>query len=422
MLLGDVLRGIPFLCFTFHCLRVPVSSSIIVRTSRLTFRLFYASINYYRAEARFIYPEDIMSFQLPTFTPPNFNSEQFMNSPDAKHSKVVKDGVAPCGFYLTSHLPTYYKLNGKWVLPQRSSLNCAAIIKNDTVVIKELRDLTIGEEVILAEVSDGSEGVFKSSGLFDKSVMQTAGKAVETSFTGDYNFLYELMKHENETGGYIVWVMGPSVVFDHDTRVALSNLARAGYVNALLAGNALATHDLEGGYLNTALGQNIYTQESVPMGHYNHLDLLNEVRRAGSIKNFIAEGHVKNGFIKTITELNIPIVLAGSIRDDGPLPEVYQKVTEALTAMKAQTDKATLIICLATMLHSVSTANLASSYRIAADGSVLPVYMYTVDVTENVTNKISAARENIAVRSIVTNVQDFVVNVQNALVPAAAIK
>ncbi len=363
-----------------------------------------------------------MSFQLPKFTPPNFNSEQFKNSPDVKYAKVLKDGVAPAGFYLTSHLPTYYRYNGSWILPQRSSLNCAAVVKNGSIVIKELRDLTEGEEVVIAEVSDGSEGVFKSANSFDSGVIQTSGKAVETSFTGDYNFLYELMKHEKENDGYIVWVMGPSVVFDHDTRVALSELAHAGYVNSLLGGNALATHDLEGGYLNTALGQNIYTQESVPMGHYNHLDLLNEVRRAGSIKNFITEGHVKNGFIKTLTELNIPFVLAGSIRDDGPLPEVYQKVTEALTAMKKETDKATLIICLATMLHSVSTANLASSYRVAKDGSVLPVYMYTVDVTENVTNKISAARENIAVHSIVTNVQDFVVNVQEALVPKKTAK
>lgn len=363
-----------------------------------------------------------MSFQLPKFTPPNFDSEQFKNSPDVKHAKVLKDGVAPCGFYLTSHLPTYYKFNGEWILPVRSSLNCAAVIKNNNIIIKELRDLKKDEEVIIADTSDGSEGVFKNSGLFNNNLLQTTGRAVETSFTNDYNFLYELMEHERKHNGYIVWVMGPSVVFDHDTRLALSALAHAGYVNALLAGNALATHDLEGGYLNTALGQNIYTQESVPMGHYNHLDLLNEVRRAGSIKNFIAEGHVKNGFIKTITELGIPFVLAGSIRDDGPLPEVYQKVTEALTAMKEQTDKATLIICLATMLHSVSAANLASSYRIGKDGSVRPVYIYAVDVTENVTNKIAAARENVAVHSIVTNVQDFVVNVQNALVSDKATK
>ena len=84
----------------------------------------------------------------------------------------------------------------------------------------------------------------------------------------------------------------------------------------------MATHDLEAGYLDTALGQNIYTQESMPMGHYNHLDLLNEVRRSGSIRDFIKEGNVKDGFIKTLDKLDIPYVLVGSIRDDGPLPEV----------------------------------------------------------------------------------------------------
>ena len=149
------------------------------------------------------------------------------------------------------------------------------------------------------------------------------------------------------------------MVFDYDTRAALSKLAENGYVNSLMAGNALATHDLEGGLLGTALGQNIYTQESAAMGHYNHLDLLNEVRRAGSIEALLDEGNIKDGFIKTCIEKNIPIVLAGSIRDDGPLPSVYHDVSCSLNAMKEETDKATVIISLATILHSVATANLA---------------------------------------------------------------
>lgn len=223
------------------------------------------------------------------------------------------------------------------------------------------------------------------------------------------------MNHEKENGGSILWVLGPSVVFDYDTRIALSELAHQGYVNGLLAGNALATHDLEGGCIDTALGQNIYTQQSVPLGHYNHLDLLNEVRRRGSTKQFIEEGHVKDGFIKTLYELDIPIVLAGSIRDDGPRPEVHGPVSASLSAMKKLTDKATLIICLATMLHSVATVNLASSYRVTDGGTIVPLYLYSIDVTENVNNKIAAARDYTAVRTLVTNVQDFVVNVQRGL-------
>ena len=356
-----------------------------------------------------------MTFELPKFTPPDFTSKDFANANEITVKEVKKDGVAPSGFYLTSHMPTYYHYNKKWILPEHNSQNCVAVLTDEKIVIKELNDLVVGDKVVMGKKSDGTNGIVVYKEGFDESVISTPGRSVETSFTDDYEYLYKLMQHEKENGGYIVWVLGPSVVFDYDTRIGLSELAENGYVQALLAGNAMATHDLEGGYLDTALGQNIYTQESVPMGHYNHLDLLNEVRRSGSIDKFIADGNVKDGFMKTLNRLDIPYVLVGSVRDDGPLPEVYHNMSQGLKAMKEQTDKATLIICLATMLHSVSTAELASSYRIRKDGTVTPVFMYTIDVTENVVNKVAQAREHIAIRTLVTNVQDFVVNVQRAL-------
>ena len=356
-----------------------------------------------------------MTFELPKFTPPDFTSEKFANANEIHVEEVKKDGVAPSGFYLTSHMPTYYHYDNKWILPEHNSQNCVAVLTDDTIVIKELNDLVVGDKVVMGKESDGTNGVIIYREGFDESVICEPGRSVETAFTDDYEYLFELMRHEKENGGYIVWVLGPSVVFDYDTRIGLSELAENGYVQALLAGNAMATHDLEGGYLDTALGQNIYTQESVPLGHYNHLDLLNEVRRTGSIDEFIAKGNVKDGFMKTLNKLDIPFVLVGSVRDDGPLPEVYHNVSQGLNAMKEQTDKATLIICLATMLHSVSTAELASSYRIREDGTIAPVFMYSIDITENVVNKVAEAREYIAVKTIVTNVQDFVVNVQKAL-------
>lgn len=356
-----------------------------------------------------------MTFELPKFTPPDFTSEKFANANEIHVEEVKKDGVAPSGFYLTSHMPTFYHYNNEWILPEHNSQNCVAVLVDDTIIIKELNNLVVGDKVVIGEKSDGTNGVIIYKEGFDESVISIPGRSVETAFTDDYEYLFELMRHEKENGGYIVWVLGPSVVFDYDTRIGLSELAENGYVQALLAGNAMATHDLEGGYLDTALGQNIYTQVSVPMGHYNHLDLLNEVRRTGSIDKFIADGNVKDGFMKTLSKLDIPYVLVGSIRDDGPLPEVYHNVSKGLNAMKEQTDKATLIICLATMLHSVSTAELASSYRFREDGTIAPVFMYTIDVTENVVNKVAAAREYVAVKTLVTNVQDFVVNVQRAL-------
>ncbi len=356
-----------------------------------------------------------MTFVLPKFTPPDFTSERFGHVKEIQVAEVRKNAIAPSGFYLTSHMPTYYYHENKWMLPKHNSQNCVAVFTGDTIIVKELNDLVVGDKVVIAREASLENGILIYKEGFDESVVSESGKSVETSFTNDYEYLEALMRHEKENGGHIVWVLGPSVVFDYYTRMGLSELAENGYVQALLAGNAMATHDLEAGYLDTALGQNIYTQVSMPMGHYNHLDLLNEVKRTGSINKFIKEGNVEDGFIKTLDNLDIPYVLVGSIRDDGPLPEVYHDVPKGLSAMKEQTDKATLIIGLATMLHSVAAAELASSYRIKEDGTIVPVFMYTIDVTENVVNKVVTARENIAVRPMVTNVQDFVVNIQRRL-------
>lgn len=360
-----------------------------------------------------------MGFQLPEFEYPDFSEKRYADAAEVRVATVEMDGVAPEDFYLTSHMLTFYKLNGKWFLPKHNSLNCVAIKSGEEIEVVELRDLKKGQEVVLGQKTDGSEGILVYREGFPAWVYSEPGKAVETSFSEDYDFLFQLMEYEKEHNGKIVWVLGPSVVFDYDTRVALNRLAENGYINCLLAGNAMCTHDLEGGFLRTALGQNIYTQENVPMGHYNHLDLLNEVRTIGSIKDFIASGNVKDGIIKTLSDMDIPFVLSGSIRDDGPLPEVYKEVTAALTATKEKLNEATLIIGLATMLHNLSAANMASGYRVREDGRVTPVYMYVIDVTENVANKVGAAREHMAFVPMITNVQDFVVNCEKALVKPA---
>ncbi|MBD3949703.1 hypothetical protein I4Q36_01600 [Tuanshanicoccus lijuaniae] len=350
------------------------------------------------------------------YSRPEFTEDVFTNAPDVKVGEVTKDGVVPTGFFLTTHRPTYYKVKGEWLLPTRSSLNCVAVVGDGEVVIKEIRDVKVGDKIVLARSNDAAEGVFVHTDGFSDEVIQSGGDFVEASNSTNYKMMYELLKHEKENNGYIVWVLGPAVVFDHNTRRGLSKLAENGYVHSLLGGNAMATHDLEGGYLGTALGQDIYTQISEPLGHYNHLDLLNAIRRTGSIKEFIDQGNVKDGFVKTLVKLGVPITLAGSIRDDGPLPEVTAHVYDSLTNAREELTKATLVVCLATTLHSASSAEISSSYRVDDEGNVLPVFFYTVDVTENAVRKVSAARENVAVRTLVTNVQDFVVNLEYEMV------
>ncbi|NEZ46465.1 hypothetical protein FDF74_04450 [Clostridium niameyense] len=355
-----------------------------------------------------------MSFELPKFTPPDFTKNLFKDSPDVKIGEVVKEGVAPDNFHLTSIYPEYYKVNGKWMLPEKGFMDCVPIVKDNVIKVVEMQELKVGDKVILGRKRDASEGIFEYKDGFGTNMITEMGRSPETSYSRDYKKLYELMKYEKEHNGHIVWVLGPAVVFDYDTRVALSALAKEGYVNALMAGNAMCTHDLEGGLLGTALGQNIYTQETVPLGHYNHLDLINEARRAGSLEALVEEGNVKNGFIKTCMENNIPIVLCGSIRDDGPLPPVYAEASKGLEAMKEQTEKATLVITIATVLHSVAASNLTPSYTVKG-GEVRPVYMYSADIAEYATNQVANARRHVGITTINTNVQDFVVNVKKNL-------
>lgn len=355
-----------------------------------------------------------MNFLLPNFSPPDFSQDFFINAPNVKVETVKKDGVAPKDFSVTSAYPEYYKINGRWVLPMYSAIECTPVVKNNTVEIKEFRNLKTGDQVVLGHFKDGTEGIYKHIKGFDNLPQVKPGRYVESSFSRDYEDLYSLLEYEKNNDGYIVWVLGPAVAFDHDARDALSALAKNGYVHSLLAGNALATHDLEGGLLGTSLGQNIYTQKSAPKGHYNHLDLINEARRAGSIKALLDEGNIKDGFIKTCSRENIPMILAGSIRDDGPLPTVIQNASFALDAMQKEIKSATVVICLATLLHSVAASNLASSYKIV-DKKIRPVYFYAVDIAEYAVNQVAVAREHVGVKTIVTNVQDFVFNLKNNL-------
>ena len=180
-----------------------------------------------------------------------------------------------------------------------------------------------------------------------------------------------------------------------------------------MAGNALATHDLEAGYLGTALGQDIYTQQSQPNGHYNHIDTINEVRRMGSIQAFVESVKVKDGVMYQCVHHNVPFVLVGSVRDDGPLPEVYGDVYQGQDAMRNLVRNATTIICMATTLHTVATGNMTPCFRVV-DGEVRPLFFYSVDISEFAVNKLRD-RGSLSVKTIVTNVQDFVVHVKQNL-------
>ena len=277
-----------------------------------------------------------------------------------------------------------------------------------------------GDLVITGRTEDGSEGIYvHPDGFREEATIQRdtfsfrQNRSRETAFSRDYDELYPLLQHDREHGK-IVWVLGPAFAFDYDARNAFSRLIEAGFVHAVLAGNALATHDLEAAYLNTALGQNIYTQRPQINGHYNHLDTINRVKACGGISEFIREEKIKDGIIYSCEKTGVPYILAGSIRDDGPLPPVYANVYEAQDRMRDQIRNATTVLCMATMLHTIAVGNMTPSYRVLKDGTVRQVYFYCVDISEFTVNKLND-RGSLSARGIVTNVQDFIVTLSKGL-------
>jgi len=360
-----------------------------------------------------------MSFNLRKYTAPDFTEERFISSPDAQLVPAPKEGVAPVNYHAMSIYPEYFKVNGEWLLAEESRMDCVAVYEGGKIIIREFRLLKAGDLVVCGRTEKAEEGIFMHTDGFQEpsskrdAFLFRAGRSRETAFSRDYDEIYELLRHEKDHG-YVVWVLGPAFSFDSDARKAFSSLIDAGYVDALMAGNALATHDLEGAYLNTALGQNIYTQGNVPNGHYNHLDTINRVRYHGSIPAFIKNENIDNGIIYSCEKNHVPYVLAGSIRDDGPLPPVYGNVYEAQDAMRAQVRKATTVICMATMLHTIATGNMTPSYRVMQDGTIRQIYFYYVDISEFAVNKLSD-RGSLAAHGIVTNVQDFIVNISKGL-------
>lgn len=362
-----------------------------------------------------------MSFELPVYRHPDFTEEPFSSSPVAQTVEVEIDGVAPDNFHATSNHPEYVQVDrGKWILAEESRMDCVIVVRNDSLDVVEPRRLLKGDRVVVGRTENGEEGIYVHTEGFtledestgDKFAFRTRGTR-ETPFSYSYDFLYDLLRHEKDHG-HIAWVLGPAVAFDRDSRDAMENLIASGYCHSLLAGNALATHDLEGAVFRTGLGQDIYDQTLKPMGHYNHLDVLNMVRRHGSVKKALKELKVEDGIIHSCEKHGIPYILAGSIRDDGPLPEVIADVYRSQDTMRTFARKATTVIAMATQLHTIAFGNMTPGYHVYDDGSVRPVYFYIVDMSEFSADKL-ANRGSAQAQAVLTNVQDFVVNLWNNL-------
>ena len=354
-----------------------------------------------------------MTFEMPVYHGPDFTQRRFVDAPEVCVAPVEKDGVAPEGFHSTSMYPEYFKHCGRWLLAEDSRMDASVVIRDGALEVVENRRLRRGDMVVLGRSEDCRDGIYLHADGFEQPESAAEerfafrqSRSRETSYSRDYDRLIGLLKYERDHGN-ILWVLGPAFSFDSDARRAMQRMVENGYAHGLMAGNALATHDLEGALMHTALGQDIYTHKSQPNGHYNHLDVINKVRASGSIARFVEDYGVDNGIMYSVVKRGVPFVLAGSIRDDGPLPDVIGDAYESQRAMRELTRKATTVICLATMLHTIATGNMTPSYRVLPDGTVRPVFINCVDADEFVVNKLTD-RGSLSATSFVTNVQDFI--------------
>ncbi len=359
-------------------------------------------------------------FALPVYTPPDFSHPDLAASPAARFKPAPADALLPDDFHATSNHPEYVHLGGgHWLLAPESRMDAVLVLKDQRLEVLEPRRIRKGDPVAIGRSENGEEGIYVHTTGFGSPVEQR-GKfsfrshgSREAPFSRCYDELYQILRHDRQHG-HIVWVLGPAVAFDRDSRDAMRFMVEQGYCHALVAGNALATHDLEAAFFGTGLGQDIYTQAVQPGGHYNHLETINRVQGCGSIRQAIQSLEVKDGIMAACVERKIPYVLAGSIRDDGPLPGVVTDTGRAQDAMRVHARRATTIIALATQLHSIAFGNLAPGYQVATDGSVRPVYFYVVDMTEFSVGKL-ANRGSLQAVPILTNVQDFMVNLRRNL-------
>lgn len=352
-----------------------------------------------------------MTFSLPSYTPPVFGA-----CPLATLAEVTEDGVAPDDYHATSNYPEYVHTEFGWLLACGSRMDGLLVLAGRKLRVVEMRCLRRGDMVVLGRTENGEEGVFVHvDGFVASAPKEEQGKfsfrtrsTRETPFSRSYDELYDLLRYERQHG-HIIWVLGPAVAFDRDSRAAMQGLIENGFCHGLMAGNALATHDIEAAYFGTGLGQDIYSQKIHHNGHYHHLDIINKVRRAGSLRAGLQQLQVTDGIMYGCEKHNVPYVLAGSIRDDGPLPGVISDVYKGQDAMRVYAGKATTVITIATQLHSIAFGNMLPNYKVQADGTVRKVYLYIIDMTEFSADKLANRGSGQAV-AVLTNGQDFVVN------------
>jgi lysine-ketoglutarate reductase/saccharopine dehydrogenase-like protein (TIGR00300 family) len=280
--------------------------------------------------------------------------------PDAGDVALVdadRDGVFPDGFYSTTNLQTEVRVGGTWISVEGPEMDCGIVVRDGRARTIPMIDVRTGDPIVC-----GYQGVKVAplerprgdAGSFSFMSSEVSSEKPQWLMV---QRIAELARRARADGKKILWVLGPAVV--HTGSIdAFVALIRAGWVDIVFAGNALATHDAEAALFGTSLGVSL--SEGIPTehGHEHHIRAINTIRRAGSFRAAVETGVLTRGIMYELVRAGADVVLAGSVRDDGPMPEVITDMIEAQRQMRARVDGIGLAIMVSTMLHSIATGNL----------------------------------------------------------------
>jgi lysine-ketoglutarate reductase/saccharopine dehydrogenase-like protein (TIGR00300 family) len=344
----------------------------------------------------------------PRSSTPDFSRPPFAAAPAARFEPAPADGVLPEGFFSTSNLPTYVRVRDAWNMPSRPRMDGVIVDRPAGLEVVEPRLVRRGEPVAIGLAEDGSEGiVVHVEGFLGAGSSANEFRFMSTEVSRErpvnYEEMAERVEAERRDGGYLVWVVGPALVHSR-ARADFEWFIRSGYVSAVLIGNAVAVHDIEAAIFGTTLGMT-NTGKFAEAGHGLHMRAINRVRAVGSIGRAVETGLIRSGIMHALVTGKVPFVLAGSIRDDGPLPEVITDTLAAQDAMRDHTVQATGAVLIATALHAIAVGNMLPSFH-THRGSPEPLMTICVDQTEFVVSKLKDRGTHQAF-GVVTNAQDF---------------
>jgi len=324
--------------------------------------------------------------------------------------EVDRDGVFPDDFYSTTNLDTVVRIGGEWVDVEQPEMDCGLLVWDEggrtrvrTIPVSEVRAgqrIVCGAGGVRVRRVPRPEAGDRAFEFMNSEVSSEKPQALLV------RQMAEQMRAVKQAGQRILWVAGPAVVHT-GAAPAMVALVRAGYVDVLFGGNAIATHDIEWAIYGTSLGVDLAQGRGVEHGHEHHIRAINRIRGCGSISAAVEQGVLTGGVMHALVAHDKAFVLVGSVRDDGPLPDVYTDVVEGQRAMRAELHDVGFAIMVATMLHSVAT------------GNILPasIPLVCVDINPATVTKL-ADRGSAQARGIVTDVGLFLEQLALELVPA----